>query len=377
MNNADSLDMNDENNDENFESQNYDNLNINNINGSSNCNPKDTNNNFTNSNSLFLTNNNIENNNHVESQIKTYLKKYAKSNRYNNQKNSNLDKNYLKSLKLETYINRLKTLGYPDIGKIYLSPEKSEQEKTFNFFEFILSKNQNTSSNDNIDKYKKKYDKLEEKFLTLKKEISDELKINSDMQKKADLQLNKQKEFFNDQLSLLSKENSNLKNIINKLTNEKNSLSKQLYQMNHTLNKFESMKSTIIKAFETIDYVQSNDMLKMLSRVKIAEKLIETLKGEYSESLKEYLLEISMLKHFLNDINSELCSLVENPSNISFNSFDMPFMESIEQIKEAFKNNIDKIKQNLGVKNFTGNISQISDNYYDSINETTNMDKCS
>ena len=377
MNNADSLDMNDENNDENFESQNYDNLNINNINGSSNCNPKDTNNNFTNSNSLFLTNNNIENNNHVESQIKTYLKKYAKSNRYNNQKNSNLDKNYLKSLKLETYINRLKTLGYPDIGKIYLSPEKSEQEKTFNFFEFILSKNQNASSNDNIDKYKKKYDKLEEKFLTLKKEISDELKINSDMQKKADLQLNKQKEFFNDQLSLLSKENSNLKNIINKLTNEKNSLSKQLYQMNHTLNNFESMKSTIIKAFETIDYVQSNDMLKMLSRVKIAEKLIETLKGEYSESLKEYLLEISMLKHFLNDINSELCSLVENPSNISFNSFDMPFMESIEQIKEAFKNNIDKIKQNLGVKNFTGSNSQISDNYYDSINETTNMDKCS
>ena len=374
--NTDYLDVNEANNDEISDINNSESSNINYNSLSSNYNQKEINNNLLNTNSFVFNNNNIEND--IESEIENDLKKYAKSFRYNNkQKNNNLDKNYLKSLKLETYINRLKNLGYPDIGKIYLSPEKSEQEKTFNFFEFILSKNQNASSNDNIDKYKKKYDKLEEKFLTLKKEISDELKINSDMQKKADLQLNKQKEFFNDQLSLLSKENSNLKNIINKLTNEKNSLSKQLYQMNHTLNNFESMKSTIIKAFETIDYVQSNDMLKMLSRVKIAEKLIETLKGEYSESLKEYLLEISMLKHFLNDINSELCSLVENPSNISFNSFDMPFMESIEQIKEAFKNNIDKIKQNLGVKNFTGSNSQISDNYYDSINETTNMDKCS
>ena len=58
-----------------------------------------------------------------------------------------------------------------------------------------------------------------------------------------------------------------------------------------TLNKFESMKSIIINAFEAIDYVQTNDMSTMLSRVKGAEKLIEALKGGYNDSLRELLFE--------------------------------------------------------------------------------------
>ena len=68
--------------------------------------------------------------------------------------------------------------------------------------------------------------------------------------------------------------------MVNKLNTEKNNLSE-------TLNKFEAMKSIIINAFETMDYVQTNDMSKMLSRVKDAEKLIKALKYGYDESLKE------------------------------------------------------------------------------------------
>ena len=374
--NTDYLGTNEVNNDEisDLHNSEYSNINYNSI--SSNYNQKDINNNLSNSNSFLFTNNNIENDDNIESEIETDLKKYAKSfHYYNKQKNSNLNKNYQKSNKLENYINRFKKLGYPEMGKIYLSPEKSEQEKTFNFFDFILSQNPNCLSNDSIEKYKKKYDKLEEQIQILKQELSEEVKLNSNMQKKLDIKINKQKELYDNQFSQLSKENSNLKNIINKLTNEKNILSKQLYDMNNTINKFESMKSTIINAFEAIDYVQSNDMSKMLSRVKGAEKLIETLKGGYNESLKEYLLEISMLKNFLYDVNNELCSLIDNPNNISMNNYDTPFMESMEQIKEIFKNNIDKIRQKLEGKNTMDYNSQVYDNCFDSLNEFINMDK--
>ena len=372
--NTDYLDVNEANNDEISDINNSESSNINYNSLSSNYNQKEINNNLLNTNSFVFNNNNIEND--IESEIENDLKKYAKSFRYNNkQKNSTLDKNYQKLNDLEYYINRFKNLGYPDMGKIYLSPEKVEQEKTFKFFEFILSKNQNCSPNENIEKYKKQYDKLEEQIQILKLELSNGIKSNSNMQKKLNIKINKQKEFYDNQLSLITKENSNLKNTINKLTNEKNILSSQVYNMNKTINKFESMKSTIINAFEAIDYVQSNDMSKMLSRVKGAEKLIETLKGGYNESLKEYLFEISILKNFLYDINNELCSLIENPNSINMNDYDAPFMESIDQIKEAFKNNIDKIKQKLEGKNIMDYNSQVYDNCFDSLNEFINMDK--
>ena len=372
--NKDYLNLNQSNNDKFFEIHDAEYLNYNQI--YSNYNPKDINDNLSASDSFVFTNNNNENDNNIESEIEADLKKYAKLSRYNQQKNSNLAKDYFKSNKLENYINSLKNLGYPDIGKIYLSQEKSEQEKTFNFFEFIISQNKKFSTYKEFEKYKKKYGKLEEKMQMLKKELSDEIKLNSNMQKKIDIKINKLKEFYDNQLSLSSKENSNLKNEINKLTNEKNILSNQLYHTNNTINKFESMKSTIINAFKAMDYVQSNDMVKMLSRVKVAEELTEILKGEYNESLKEYLLEITILKKFVNDINNELCMLIENPSNIEMDNNDNSFMEYIRQIKEVFKNNIDKIKQNLKGKNTIDSNSQVYGKFYDSLNETKNVDKC-
>ena len=55
----------------------------------------------------------------------------------------------------------------------------------------------------------------------------------------------------------------------------------------YSLDGSKPIEQIIINAFETMDYVQTNDMSKMLSRVKGAEKLIETLKHGYNESLED------------------------------------------------------------------------------------------
>ena len=65
------------------------------------------------------------------------------------------------------------------------------------------------------------------------------------------------------------------------------------------MNKFENMKSNIINAVEAIDHVQNNDMEKMLIRVKNTEKLIESLKCEYNESLRELSFQVSSFRNLI------------------------------------------------------------------------------
>ena len=123
--------------------------------------------------------------------------------------------------------------------------------------------------------------------------------------------------------------------------------------MNKTINKFEDMKSNIINAVEAIDSAQNNDMAKMLSRVKGAEKLIEALKGGYNESLRELSLEVSSLKNLIYEIHNDICILLENPYNFDKNTYEMPFSESIEYYKKIFKNNIALLKEKIQVIGLT------------------------
>ena len=288
------------------------------------------------SNKENLDFNNTSNN--IESEIEKDLKKLNK-------------KKFKKIDLIENYLIKLKNMGYPEMGKIYLSPDFNEQEKTHNFFEFLVQK-------EIQDKYKINY---EIQIKNLKKELN--IHLNKNIKIKKELE-----EYYVLYKNTL-KENSNLKNIINKITSEKNNLYKKLESLTETINKFESMKSIIINAFETMDYVQTSDMAKMLSRVKGAEKLIESLKGGYDDSLKEMSEEINCLKNFIIELNYEFCNILDNPSNINEDIYSLSFTDSISLIKETFKDNMIKLRKKIKNNEInTGSKKSVEEDDEDNIN---------
>lgn len=333
------------------------NLNYNSVSSNNNINHSNSyNENEPNNNENEKEKENIELNEHIEnssdnieSEIETDLKRFAKTFKTkNNNKTtySNKQEEKIKVNLIENYLIKLKNCGYPEMGKIYLSPDAQEQEKTFNFFEYIVKKE--SLNINNKEKYQKKYEELEFQIQTLKQELNKEIKTNSIVQKDLEYKIKKQKDYYDKQFANLNRDNIYLKSVINKTNVEKNNLQQKLKNLNETVNKFESMKSIIINAFEAIDYVQSNDMSKMLSRVKGAEKLIETLKGGYNESLKELMKEITTLKNFIIDLNNEFCLILDNPYNIDENIYNLSFLDSINLIKEAFKNNMNQLRKKIG-----------------------------
>ena len=251
---------------------------------------------------------------------------------------------------LDNYIIRLKNFGYPEIGEIYLSSDTHEQEKTFNFFDYIIAKEANNIEKNNIkekefEDYKKKCKDLEYKIISLNQEYNNNIKNSINLKKDLEHKLKKQKEFYEQNLSTLNKDNEYLTYVNNKIYFKKKNLELKLYSMNKTINKFENMKSNIINAVEAIDYVQNTDMAKMLSRVKGAEKLIEALKGGYNESLRQLSLELSSYKNLIFEIHNEICVLLDNPYNIENKVYDMTYLDAIEYYKRIFKNNINLIKE--------------------------------
>ena len=143
------------------------------------------------------------------------------------------------------------------------------------------------------------------------------------------------------------KDNEYLTYVNNKIYYKKKNLELKLYSMNKTINKFEDMKSNLINAVEEIDYMQNNDMAKMLTRVNGAEKLIEGLKAGYNESLKQLASENSSMKNLIFEIHNDIYVLLDNPQNIDKNVYDMTFKEKIEYYKNVFKNNIRMLKEKI------------------------------
>ena len=89
----------------------------------------------------------------------TFLNKVKNSN--NNQNSANL---------FENYLSRLKNFGFPEIGKIKLSDDPREQEKTFKFFDYIIMKKANNL--DDYQKYKRSNDNLAKKCEELESQIT-------------------------------------------------------------------------------------------------------------------------------------------------------------------------------------------------------------
>ena len=259
---------------------------------------------------------------------------------------------------LENYIIRLKNFGFPELGEIYLSSDISEQEKTFCFFDYLISKEAN-----NIEIINKKEKILEEnirKNIDLTKiisQISDELNLKEKKLIALEKKFKEQKDYYEQQINELIKDNAYLTDMTKKISTKNKNLELKLSSLNKTLNKYQNMKSNIINAVEIIDQVQNNDMSKMLTRVKNTERLIESLKCEYNESLRELSSQINSFKDLIFGIYNEICILLGKSYNIDDKIYNLPFLDLVIYLKKAFKIKLELMKEKIC-------ISDIDDSVY-------------
>ena len=114
------------------------------------------------------------------------------------------------------------------------------------------------------------------------------------------------------------------------------------------LNKHDLNKVKIINTVETTEYIQKNNILNTVSKLNGAEKLAQTLKGGYNDSLRELLFEISALKNFIYDYYVEIASLVDNCEDLDKEMLNMSFLDTVSNIKNIFNINFGKLKEKLG-----------------------------
>ena len=282
-----------------------------------------------------------------------------------NIKSNNKNKNLLNN-----YITRLKSFGFPDIGEITLSDNPKEQEKTFKFFDYIILKKANNL--DDYQKYKrsndsllKRCEELEILITKYKKEVNNlrnELKSYSKEKNNYEFKSNKLKENYDKQINQTKKENIYLNNKINKISLEKRALEEKYQSLTEMLNKQDLNKIKIINTVEMTEYIQKNNLLNTISKISGAEKLAQTLKGGYNDSLRELLFEISALKNFIYDYHVEIASLVENCEDLDKELLNMSFLDTVSNIKEIFNINFSKLKNKLG-------FSDIHDMDFSNVNE--------
>lgn len=249
---------------------------------------------------------------------------------------------------LDNYIIRLKNFGFPELGEIYLSSDITEQEKTFNFFDYLITKETNNiEKNDIKEKEKegqiKSNNILENKISQLTEELNKKEKQIIDLDNK----IKEQKNFYEIQINEITKDNEYLTNINNKISLKKKNLEYRLNSLNKTIKKFENMKSNIINAVEVIDHTQNKDMAKMLNRVKNTEKLIQSLKYEYNESLRQLSFQVNSFRNLIFEIHNEICVLLDISFNFEKDVYNLPFLEFVNYLKKIFKQNLELLKERI------------------------------
>ena len=255
------------------------------------------------------------------------------------------------------YQKKLKLFGFPEIGAITLSSEPSEQEKTLKFFDYIIRKKASESQDFKTyqlqcDSLTKKCEVLEAQVSRYEKEIkvlNDELKKNTGNKKEYESKISKQKDSYEKQIISLKNSSTFLTNKLNKLTLDKRTLEEKYTKVAEAYAKLTTNKSKVLNSIELTDYVKQNDLCKMLSKVKGAEKLTEMLKNGYNESFRELLFEISYLKNFILDVHNDIKQLIEEPSEINEELLNMPFLDSANQIKLVFNKNLLQLREKLGL----------------------------
>ena len=269
-------------------------------------------------------------------------------NKYNNSgSNINL---------LDNYLSRLKNFGFPEIGAITLSENPKEQEKTFKFFDYIILKKANNL--DDYQKYKRSNDLLQKKCEDLEIQISkykkemnnlkNELKAYSKEKTDYEFKSNKLKDYYEKLMNKTKKENIYLNNKINKVLLEKRALEEKYQSISEMLNKHDLNKTKIINTIEISEYIQKNNISKLINKVKGAEKLAATLKGGYNDSLRELLFEISALKNFIYDYHVEIVSMLDDYEELDKEILNMSFLDTVNNVKDIFNINMGKLKKKFG-----------------------------
>ena len=188
-----------------------------------------------------------------------------------------------------------------------------------------------------ISKYKKEV-----------KNLRNELKSYSKEKNDFEFKSKNLKEYYDKQINQTKKENIYLNNKINKILLEKRALEEKYQSLSEIINKHDLNKVKIINNVEMTEYIQKNNILNTVSKISGAEKLAQTLKGGYNDSLRELLFEISALKNFIYDYHIEIASLVDNNMDLDKEMLNMSFLDTVSNIKEIFNINFGKLKEKLG-----------------------------
>jgi hypothetical protein len=277
------------------------------------------------------------------------------------------------------YQKQLKSFDFPEIGNFYF-PNSEQKEITLKFFDFLILKK--STEHEEKMKFKKQIEMLSDKISTLhndnsrlEKEIinlAEEIKKITKEKKDCETKLEKLKETSEKQISDLKGQNLKLTNRNNAITTEKKAYEEKLNKLTENyqkiINKNNSLNLTV-KANNHIEMIESlkrNDVIKVLSKVKGTEKLIETFKNGFNESLRELLFEISGLKNFIYEIHQDLILLLKKTNfvELEYNLLSLPFLDTVNKIKTIFKKNfkiLDKKLKSNKTEEFNIEDDKISD----------------
>ena len=186
----------------------------------------------------------------------------------------------------------------------------------------------------------------------IEKEIfsySEESKKVNKEKKDLEAKLNKFKEISEKQITELKLLNTKLSNKNSAIVIEKKAVEEKLNKISENYQKLINKNNNInlsIKANNHIDMIENlkrNDVIKLLAKAKGTEKLIETFKNGFNESLRELLFEISALKNFIYEIHQDLIELVKNEKfkPLEYNILSLPFLDTVHKIKSIFKKNFE------------------------------------
>ena len=341
-------------------------------------NQNNSNNNINDENDINLEDLNINEDEELKNFSESLNQKKSKTEPYSEIMNDiNFKSNNKGNILLNNYITRLKSFGFPDLGEIKLSDNPKEQEKTFKFFDYIILKKANNlddyqnykRNNDSLIKKCEEYEILLSKYKKEVNSLRNELKSYSKEKNDYEYKSNKLKANYEKQINQTKKENIYLNNKINKISLEKRALEERYQSLNEMLNKLDLNKIKVINTVEMTEYIQKNNLLNMINKVSGAEKLAQTLKGGYNDSLRELLFEISALKNFLYDYHVEIASLVDDNEDLDKEMLNMSFLDTISNIKEIFNINMGKLKNKLG---FSENLDMDFSNVNECLNNENN-----
>jgi hypothetical protein len=293
------------------------------------------------------------------------------------------------------YRKQLKSYGFPEIGNMsFLNIE--EKEKTLKFLDFLILKKTNENGErvkftKNFQLLTEKINKLQNDNSRLEKELTTERdEVRKLVKEKRDIEsrLNKNGEQLRKQIEELKGMNTKLTNKNNIVTIEKKAIEEKYNKISENYQKFVNRNTLNLKSnnnIEIIDTLKRNDLLKLLSRANGTEKLVETMKNGFNESLRDLLFEISALKNFIYDMNKEIENLLcKNDLNLKIEILDykllnMPFLDIITKVKYVFKRNITTVKyvindlNELNEKNELQFTFEKSHNQSQFVNNTLNM----